>query len=660
MPAMPLKTIRNSLTMESLSTVVADGDCVRTSDVRKGTMSVTRPHSSPPSSMHRPYSWLWIILAVLMYVTLSIASTYPLIVACRTSLPMGTELYPTVPLFNLWTLWWNVDRAQHGFANYWQAPIYFPASGTFAFSEPQPWMAVLTPLVWAAGTPVLAYNISLLLHLTLNGLFTAWLIRGLISSRVVALCGGAMVVMLPFVHWQLGVYQLIPLWSLIWAIHALVRYGKTPSVYGGVQLGAALACSYWLCANYTLFLVILLFLSGGWLLGDKLWRWRTWLPVVPGVMLCIALVIPIIASQITIARAHGLKRQAHDTLIVSAEPGDYSIAAWDQLLPLGDFASADRRTFWHMSPGNVKLLLAALGVVIGLFDPSLRRWTLFIVTLALTAFCLSQGLKFGIGPVRPYQFLYHIIPGMDQVRSTFRFAVFVHLAVTFLAAQGLLVIWICSWFLMRMFSGARRVRPLACADAGVILHCMPGPRLVVIATSILLLFAGLLAAGEIRPSRQHLHRLPSFDFNAGWIGWLQANTLSSDVIAHIPFPQDLNPGTMVETTTWMYWQTFHGRRMVNGYSGFAPSTQRDVIRYLLERSKPEDMSYVWAARRGLDHLKAIGVRYCVIRRGAWTNDFIARTGRLTLVYSDRDAGQDIYTLMPVPHPFHDGAMRNAP
>ena len=50
----------------------------------------------------------------------------------------GSSQVATVPLFNLWTIWWNADRLRHGLKDYWDAPIFYPERDTFAFSEPQP------------------------------------------------------------------------------------------------------------------------------------------------------------------------------------------------------------------------------------------------------------------------------------------------------------------------------------------------------------------------------------------------------------------------------------------------------------------------------------------------------------------------------------------
>ena len=44
---------------------------------------------------------------LLFFALVAVAATWPLVCHFETALPMGTERAATVPLFNLWTIWWN-------------------------------------------------------------------------------------------------------------------------------------------------------------------------------------------------------------------------------------------------------------------------------------------------------------------------------------------------------------------------------------------------------------------------------------------------------------------------------------------------------------------------------------------------------------------------
>ena len=174
------------------------------------------------------------------FLVLAVFATWPLACHIRSNLAKGTEPVATVPLFTAWTVWWNADQTatvlQRGFRHaqhdlleseqgYWDAPIFYPTRRTFAFSEPMPTTIVVAPIVWVTGNPVLAHNVFLVLALSLNGWSTFLLLRRLRMRWLASAIGGAMVELLPLVHSELGVLQLVPLCGIIWTVHALYLFG---------------------------------------------------------------------------------------------------------------------------------------------------------------------------------------------------------------------------------------------------------------------------------------------------------------------------------------------------------------------------------------------------------------------------------------------------
>jgi hypothetical protein len=578
---------------------------------------------------------------IVIFTGLALYAVWPLAAEFRTALPQGTEAVATVPLFNLWTVWWNADRLAHRGSGYWDAPIFYPTPGTFAFSEPQPVIIVAAPLVWLNSTPVAACNAYLVVSLVLNGCAGAWLVRQVTGSRWVGLAGGAMLVMLPFVHWQLGVLQLVPVWGVLWTILALQRFGLQPGIWRGIVVGAALGLTYLTCAYHGLFVILLLIGAGPWLLGRNLWNWRTPLRLLPGALVCLSLVAPVLAKQREIIHKFEFERTADIITALSAEAGDYTVTPWPQLLPGADFADPERRPYWHLSPGNIKWLLAAAGVVMGLVDRRLRRWTAFAISFTALAMLLSLGLKFKIGSWIPYQVLIDWFPGMAQARNVFRFALFAQLMIAVLAAQGLETFSPVRWRSALVWWRNRGKPPLSEGGPGAEREAEPGPgRGWATAAAILALLVGAIAALEVRPARQNLFRLPALDENSGWISWLEQSTPPEAVIACVPFPTGVAVDDYQETTLWMFWGTFHRRRMVNGYSGFFPPPYMTL--------KPKMDFFPDAA--SLDELAAMGVGYCVIRYSsvdptAWGRIFTQYSSRLKPRHWDETAGIGIFELV---------------
>jgi hypothetical protein len=582
-----------------------------------------------------------VAIEALFFTGLALYSVWPLAMEFRTALPQATETVATVPLFNLWTIWWNADRLAHRCSGYWDAPIFYPAPATFAFSEPQPVTVAVAPLVWMNATPVAAYNAYLVLSLVLNGCVGAWLVRQVTGSRWAGLAGGAMLLMLPFVHWQLGVLQLVPIWGVLWTIGALRTFGLQPSVTRGLFVGAALALTYLSCAYHGLFLILLLIGAGPWLLGRNLWNWRTPLRLVPGALVCLALVAPVLHKQREIVRKFEFERTADIITTLSAEAGDYSVTPWPQLWAPGDFADPERRPYWHLSPGNIKWLLAAAGAVVGLFDRRLRLWTAFAIWFAALAVVLSLGLKFKIGTFVPYQVLIDWFPGMAQVRNVFRFGLLAQLMVALLAAQGLDVFSPLRWKGVLAWWRNRKKLPDPVGEPGAVSAVeVPAGRGWIVAGAMLIVLVGAIAALEVRPARQNLFRLPALEDNTGWISWLEHNTPPEAVIACLPFPPGATVEDYQETTLWMTWGTFHRRRMVNGYSGFFPPP------FMTLKSK---MDYFPDAA-SLDELATMGVGYCVIRYAqvhpaAWGRILAQFSSRLKPRHWDERAGVGVFELV---------------
>ncbi len=522
---------------------------------------------------------------------------------------MGTETVATVPLFNLWTLWWNADRLGALYQGYWDAPIFYPLEGVFAFSEPQPLTGFVAAFVSGpTGSHVLAYNAVVLAALTLNGWAACQLLRAVRMRWLIALTGGAMVSCLPFIQQELGVLQLVSLGGMLATLHAFVRIAERPSVLRGVALAVAFAATSLMCGYYALSLSVLVLLGGGWLLADRLKGWGTWEALGAALLVGLAIRLPVTGQQLRVAERYELERAASTARRFSASWEDYGRTPWAQLVPAPGVDTAERpggRAFW---PGTVKVCLALAGIVWG-FGWGPRRWTGFCTTVLVLGFWLSFGP--GDGGPSLHRLLVSVVPGYAQLRSPFRFAVFVELMVALLAAGGL------------AFIHARARLPLVWRSLAVLL-------------------LGALAAMEIRPTQQHLLPIPNLEAQLPWLAWVESETSPGDALAFLPFPQGRGVEDYMETTQWMFWQMRHRRPMVNGYSGFFPRRFRE-LKAALEH---------FPDARSLEHLAKRGVRYCVVLRGVYPEDDIEAvaisTHRLRRVFGDDVAKLDVYELVGTP------------
>ncbi len=124
--------------------------------------------SDPPVKIPQPAappSACW--LAAGGYVAVALALLWPLPLRLTTHMtgdPFGD------PLLNAWVLGWDAERLRHGLQGLWQAPLFYPAPDTLAWSEHLLGIAVfVAPVYWLTGNLVLVYNIAMLGSIVLAG-----------------------------------------------------------------------------------------------------------------------------------------------------------------------------------------------------------------------------------------------------------------------------------------------------------------------------------------------------------------------------------------------------------------------------------------------------------------------------------------------------------
>lgn len=513
-------------------------------------------------------------MVALLYASATLLLTWPLSAHLGTHLPLGSEGSATVPLFNLWTMLWNRDRLLEGYASYWQAPIFHPTNGAFAFSDPQPATgAIFALLHLLAGNAVLAHNVLLLLTLTLNGLSAFLFARVLGIARGAALLGGFVAISLPFTTRELGVLQLTPLYPIFLALTGLLLLSKRGGPGAALLLGCGVALAYLTSGYYGIFLS--LFVATGVLL---LVRWgrggrrRSLLMLLLAATVILVLTVPSAAGQVRYAG--DLQRSDSTITRTSAQPADYlrlDENMWGNgVLPwLRTSGGSGQRLY----PGTLLLALAIPGALIA-WRQNRRRWLLFSMAGIAGAFILSLGLNLQVGGISPYGLVRELVPGFGQLRSPFRIGLFVHLFLWTLALFALDWLW--------------RWRP-------------PWGRLFAVG----LVLVSLIELASL-PAR--LYEFPHAAMHEPWLDWLAGQPTGA--VAMIPFAASGRAVDFEPTALAMLQGLEHGHPLLNGYSGFFPATYRG-LRIKLSRF-PE--------AEAISALEEQEVRYLVITAEAATSE----------------------------------------
>lgn len=540
---------------------------------------------------------------LLLFSLWALILTYPLPLHLLSHIPRGSEEAATVPFFNLWTLQWNIDQQMQGYPRYWDAPIFAPDKGTFAFSEPQPVSALLAAPLWLAfRSPALGYNFLVILFLTLNGWFAFWLLRCWRVSFLPSLLAGLLMQTLPFVAQEMGVLQLIAVFGFLWTLLLLSRFLiQSPSHLATLSptslcLALGTPITFFTCGYYGLFSFLFLPLAFALQLRRKHANLKTIGQFVAVAVLALALTAPFLWMQQQRLAEYHFSRSTQ-TIKANSAKLEYYRNFLDYHLLYSQILDLKSGQGQRLFPGLGLLILAGLG----LFGRPNRRVKLYLLLAVVLALLLSLGLRLNLGGVQPYQWVRDFVPGFAQLRSPFRFAVIVQLHLALLAGFGL----------------------------DNLLRWIPPPQKALLAVFAALTLFDLLAWPL------PLQELPAQTEPMPWQTWLnQQQTTPLDIVM-LPFA----PGSKVEdfepTTRWMLANRYFQGAMLNGYSGFFPPDHGRLREDLLKF--PTDDA--------LQQLRQKQIEYVVVYHHLPAVPFMEQiTAYLPLVYQDKDNNVAVYAI----------------
>jgi hypothetical protein len=482
----------------------------------------------------------------------AIVATWPLLPSLAGALPLGTEHEATVPLFNLWTLWWDADRVPHGFAGLWNAPIFHPLEGTFTFSEPMLLQGVtLSPLWWMGIPPAAVYNLAILFILACNGLATRSLARALGAPREAALLAALAGVTLPYTAKVLGVLPVLPLFGTIWALAALVRFGKEGGWRPAALAVASFAAQFLAGQQMALLSLPFLLLAGLVALAEQRFRLRSIATLGALAILGAIVLWPIARTVSSFHERYGFTRSEEVVAALSAQPRDFTTRPASSRLAFPPREDSYTGDTGGLFPGFLLLGLGVAGAWLGWRQGERRLWIACLLACVAMGGLLALGLNLRIGDWQPFASLREVVPGLRTLRSPFRAVAISQVVLAALAALALARL--ASW---REKTGR-----------------------------ILALALGLLAAAENLASPGVLAPTPTTPRTA-WTSWLreQPGTL---IVAHVPLPRGLHVSDY-ELEAWrMFAQIDHQRPLLNGYSGYFPSGY-GMFQHDMDQNFPSD------------------------------------------------------------------------
>jgi hypothetical protein len=329
-----------------------------------------------------------------------------------------------------WILAWDAHAIATDPLNLFNTNTFHPERDTLAYSDHIIVQGLVgAPLLWAGASPVLAYNLVLMLGLALTGWTTSLVVSGWTGNRLAGLLGGSLMAfnamtLTRFAEIQDQYLAFFPL--ALWAFDRLLT---TPRIKYALHLAGwftlqALTCGYLLAFTSLAFVASALVRPSEWL-GPPFRR------VVPllvlAALLALAVLTPFLLPYLRVSRGQGFTRPLEEVALYSARWSDYLATGGRLHFDLWSHAFFDREGLFAGVVGAT-LTLVALAAGVAWRDRRARM----AVAFGLVAFAMSFGPAFPL-----YGLVGRLFPIMAGIRGASRFGQLYLAAVAILAGFGL-------------------------------------------------------------------------------------------------------------------------------------------------------------------------------------------------------------------------------
>jgi len=564
------------------------------------------------------------ILAVLaLFAAMTILQLLPLSLR-----PLDMVHDPGDPLLNTWILSWVDDQLVRNPFRIFEANIFFPHHLTLAFSEHMlPLGVVSAPFYFLSKDPVLSYNFIFFMTFLLNAAGMYALVKHLTRNGWAGIVAGLIFTFGSYKIIHVSHLQLLASMGIPWAFLYLHKYLSARTWRNALLFSLFFTLQGLSCIYYGLFFiaVLALILPVFLLLGAREIRPSFFFRLAVSLALGCGILILFSLPYVHVFRTMGFER----ALPAGAEVQNYLAADPTNLL-LGRVLNRLGTYEKFLFPGVSAIFLAIVAVVSkkGKFGPRAGRkrtasLSAKVARIAAIAFvaanllsviaALAGGVNFKLGPLRLsasrpekpvlYLFLfcglyllvkvaarlkdrirYRSVPFLSDERAwilgysvlTFWAALLSFgPAFTFMGRSSSLVPMPFSFFYRSVmgFNGIRepaRFAVFVLFGTGVlagygfhrIARAIRNDRLRIAAAAVLIAFFAVESASipidhVILPTAKDVP--PTY-------AWLRTQAPGA-VVLELPFSEWL-PGESL----YLYFSTFHKKRLINGYSGFLPAS----------------------------------------------------------------------------------------
>jgi hypothetical protein len=295
------------------------------------------------------------------FVVLAIVFTWPLAIR----LPTATSDLGD-PILNAWIIDWDLYATVHAPSHIYQAPMFYPARYPLAYSENLFGIALVAlPFYLAGCSPLVIYNLMLVLGFAFCGYGAYVLVRVATGSLQAGIISGVLYAFVPFRLDHMPHVQVIWGGWLPLILAGILHYWKRSTWWTAAGFGAALLMNGLTNIHYFLFGTLSAAITI-FVLAVVEWRhdWRFWMRLAIAGALAVGLMIPVLWPYKVVSQLYEMKRKTPEVTDGSATWTDwltppFRSRTYGNLIP--SEKTADER---HLFPGLFALFLTAAAFVL--------------------------------------------------------------------------------------------------------------------------------------------------------------------------------------------------------------------------------------------------------------------------------------------------------
>lgn len=476
---------------------------------------------------------IFLVFLFLLFLCLSLWFTKIPIGQIGQALPDGGD-----PLLVSWIWSWEMFELPQDPANLFNANIFAPFTHTLAFSEHMLGSLILAwPLFLIFKNIFLVFNLISLLSFAIAGLGMYLLVFYLTKNKLVSFLAAFIYAFAPYKIHHLEHINLSGMWLPYFFLYLEKFFSR--QTWKNIWLLTLFTLLVFLNAmQYFLFLplVAIIFLIKN-ILTKKFNFRQNLLKISISLLILLAVVVPISLPYLNINNQFGLTRKIKTIEGLSPDIIDYFISPlfYKYFYPI--FFEE-----WAISPGILTILLL---IFTSLFiyarsKKLLRSIHYYIIGLFGLFFSFGYYIQFtradAGGLPGLWAFFYHLIPGFGSIRATGRYSIFFLLAAAVIIGYGL-----------HQFFKAKKISYKKQA--------------ITVSFIIILLFIEFSFTPNYNTYALFNQSPPPVYY------WLKSQ--SNDNI-YIELPLGLNLQDKNYDTHYEFYSIHHFKRIVNGYSGYAP------------------------------------------------------------------------------------------